>query len=80
MRLRQLRKQHGLTQTQVGAVIGKSAPTLYRLETGREPITLPDLRKLAAFFGVSVAEMIEESSVDLAPIPPRPNGQERDHA
>ena len=80
MRLRQLRKQHGMTQTQVGAVIGKSAPTLYRLETGREPITLRDLRTLAAFFGVSVAEMIEEPCDDLNPRPASSNGQEPDHA
>lgn len=80
MRLRQLRKQHRLTQTQVGAVIGKSAPTLYRLETGREPITLPDLRKLAAFFGVSVAELIEDPCGDFDHLPATPNGQEHPHA
>ena len=74
MRLRQLRKQHGLTQTQVGEIIGKSAPTIYRLETGREPITLPDLRKLAEFFGISVAALIEE------PLETPSNGQGASHA
>lgn len=67
MRLREFRQARGLTQTEVGAVIGKSAPTVYRLEMGLKPIRLPELRKLAAFFGVSVAELIDDQ--------PR-NGQE----
>jgi transcriptional regulator with XRE-family HTH domain len=69
MRLRELRRQHGLTQTQVGAVIGKSAPTIYRLETGLASITLADLRKLAAFFGVSVADLIADPRPDFDKAP-----------
>jgi transcriptional regulator with XRE-family HTH domain len=75
MRLRELRRKHKLTQTQLGAVIGKSAPTLYRLETGQSPLTLPDLRKLAAFFGISVAELIDEAEHE-----PSVNGHGVPHA
>lgn len=59
MRLRELRLARKLTQTQVGAVLGKSAPTVYRLETGLSPILLTDAQKLAAFFGMSLQELID---------------------
>ena len=80
MRLRQIRKERGLTQTQLGEVIGNSAPTIYRLETGREPIRLSDLRTLAAFFGVSVAVLIEDETLETAPVSAPTNGQEPPHA
>lgn len=80
MRLRQMRKARGLTQAQLGEVIGKSAPTIYRLESDLEPITLPDLRKLAAFFGVSVAVLIEDEALETPPVPAPTNGQEESHA
>ena len=80
MRLRQMRKERGLTQAQLGEVIGKSAPTIYRLETGLEAITLPDLRKLAAFFGVSVAVLIEDEALETAPVPAPTNGKDHPHA
>jgi transcriptional regulator with XRE-family HTH domain len=68
MRLRELRLERHLTQSQVGAVIGKSAPTVYRLETGLSPILLTDVQKLAAFFGSSLQELIGD--------PATTNGQE----
>jgi transcriptional regulator with XRE-family HTH domain len=59
MRLRELRLERKLTQTQVGAVLGKSAPTVYRLENGLSPLLLTDAQKLAAFFGLSIQEFLE---------------------
>ena len=59
MRLRELRLAQKLTQTEVGAVLGKSAPTIYRLETGRSPIRLMDAQTLATFFGMSIQEFLE---------------------
>lgn len=75
MRLRELRRKHKLTQTQLGAVIGKSAPTLHRLETGQSPLTLPTLRKLATFFGITIAELIDDEHRETSA-----NGQEHPHA
>lgn len=67
MRLKEFRQARKLTQAEIGIVIGKSAPTIHRLETGLEPIRLPDLRKLAAFFEISVAELIDEDIVAEEP-------------
>jgi transcriptional regulator with XRE-family HTH domain len=72
MRLRELRLERRLTQSQVGAVIGKSAPTVYRLETGLSPILLTDVLKLATFFGISIQELIGD--------PATTNGKEHSHA
>ena len=63
MRLRTLRHEHGLTQTQVGAAIGKSAPTVYRIEMGLSSVLLSDLKKLAALYAVPVQELLEDMHV-----------------
>lgn len=60
MRLRELRQARGLTQTEVGAVIGKSAPTIYRIENGLSSVLLSDLHKLAVFYGVPVQELLDD--------------------
>lgn len=73
MRLRELRHEHGLTQKQAGAVIGKSAPTIHRIEMGHSSILLSDLQKFAAFYGVSVQELIDERETD-APVRCTANG------
>ena len=65
MRLRALRQEHGLTQTQVGAVIGKRAPTVYRIEMGLSTVLLSDLKKLAALYGVPVQELVDDRHVRL---------------
>ena len=80
MRLRELRLARKLTQTQVGAVLGKSAPTVYRLETGRSPILLADAQKLATFFGMSLQELIDapeppHNGAAAIPLPPRRRGR-----
>ena len=79
MRLRELRLARKLTQTQVGAVLGKSAPTVFRLETGLSPILLTDAQTLAAFFGMSLQEFLEGPAPTnghvATPRPPRRRGR-----
>lgn len=65
MRLRTLRHEHGLTQTQVGAVLGKSAPTVYRIEMGLSSVLLSDLKKLAALYAVPLQELLDDMTVRI---------------
>ena len=55
-RLKALRLQKGLTLEEVGKVLGIVRQTYYRYETGDvSHIPLPNVEKLAVFFGVTPA-------------------------
>ena len=54
-RLRQLRENRGLTQKEVGHIIGVSADAVRLYEKGRRRIGLIDLQKLADHFAVPLA-------------------------
>lgn len=53
-RLKMLRTQRGLTQTQVGDVIGVSCVTIARYEAGDREPSNAKIKALADFFGVTV--------------------------
>ena len=53
-RLKELRNQRGLTQTQIGELIGVSCVTIARYEAGEREPSNAKITKLADFFGVSV--------------------------
>ncbi len=59
MRLKQLRKQRGLTQAQLAKKMGLSHGYLARLEIGMHDPPLSTLAKLAKALKVSVAELVE---------------------
>ncbi len=48
------RKQAGLTQGQVAAIMELSRPSISEMEAGRRNVTAPELAKLAEIYGVSV--------------------------
>ncbi len=52
-RLRDLREDRDLTQSQVGAVINKSQQGYSHIESGRAELKIEDLAKLCRFYGVS---------------------------
>lgn len=52
--LRALRKERGLTLKQIGAEIGVSESTVSLYEVGKREPDLTTVRKLAAFYGVSI--------------------------
>ena len=58
MRLKQLRKQRGLTQAQLAKKMGLSHGYLARLEIGMHDPPLSTLAKLAKALRVSVAELV----------------------
>lgn len=53
-RLKELRLQHGMTQTQVGDVIGVSCVTIGRYEAGEREPSNAKISALADYFGVSI--------------------------
>jgi transcriptional regulator with XRE-family HTH domain len=59
--LRDLRARAGLTQRQLAAELGIASRTILRWEAGDQTPNLTDLRRLAARFGVSVAELVGEA-------------------
>lgn len=70
--LSHLRILSGLTQKQLGVQLGVTDRTVLRWENGQSDPVLADLRKIAVFFGVSVAYLIGESN-DSGQRPPRPS-------
>lgn len=53
-RLRELRKDHGLTQEQMGAIIGVHKGTISYYEKGRNRPSMEDLSKFADHFNISL--------------------------
>ena len=53
-KLKTLRKAKGLTQEQLAEAIGTTRATIAGYETGRRNPRLPDLQKIAEFFGVGL--------------------------
>lgn len=70
MRLRQLRKQEGLTQAQVAESMGVSAWTVSMWEKGPRKPEFETLDRLADFFHVKMAYLLGESDDDTAPAEP----------
>lgn len=65
-RIANLRKQRGLTQSDLAAALGLDQTAVASYEVGRRRVPLSLLPKLAQALGVSAAEIIEE---------PTPNGK-----
>ena len=57
---RYLRKQRGMTQTELGNAIGRAKTTIATYEQGRSVPHNEDLRALANFFHVSVDRLMNE--------------------
>jgi transcriptional regulator with XRE-family HTH domain len=74
-RLRELRKQRGLTLQQVGERASIDVSTLSRLESGKRRLALDHIPGLAAALGVSTDELLGSS----APEDPRVRSVPRSH-
>ena len=62
MRLRDLREDHDLTQTQVAKMLGMSQTGYSKYETGENDVPTAVLIKLANFYGVSVDYLLGQTS------------------
>jgi transcriptional regulator with XRE-family HTH domain len=58
-RIKDLRKQKKLNQTELGEIIGVSLNTLYSIETGKSDISSEALLKLSDFFEVSTDYLLK---------------------
>ena len=56
-RIRELRKQHGLSQDQVAVELKVSRPTYIAIEQGEKELTLSQLKSLVALYGIRPEEI-----------------------
>ncbi len=63
-RVRDIRKECGLTQEQLAEQVGLSRPAIANIEVGRQRIYLHDLDRMAEIFRVPLSEMIGEPSAN----------------
>ncbi len=68
--LKEIRKRHGMTQTELANLLGKQKSTVSNYETGYAPPTYEVLQKLAEIFNVSIDDLtkppapLKENSID----------------
>lgn len=75
-RLKMLRKEKGITQENLSAMIGISQVTVSEYENGRNFPSADNLIKLADFFGVSTDYLLERSDIKGVLKPGKYNGEE----
>ena len=59
-RLESLRREKGISQTEIAEACGVSVTTFRRWEWGTQEPRLSELKKLAAALGMTTAELLEE--------------------
>jgi transcriptional regulator with XRE-family HTH domain len=62
--LQEARTSRGLTQADVAPQLGVSRATVAQIETGRRSLKAEDLRRLAAFYGCSLSELLPPATDD----------------
>lgn len=62
LRIRQLRKERALTQSELAMRVGIQQSDLCRMETGEYKVALETLFKILAVFQMNVAEFFEEAT------------------
>ena len=63
-KIRQLRKTHNLTQTELSSRIGIQQSDLSRMEKGEYRVSLDNLFKILGEFGVSIGEFFDEIALE----------------
>lgn len=66
-RIRELRKQKGITMKQLGLLFGFGEATISQYETGKRQPNYETLQKLSKFFGVSVGYLIGAEEKEAPP-------------
>lgn len=69
LKLRELRKNNGLTMKELGAEIGVAESTISQYETGKRQPDYETLLKIGEFFGVSVDYLLTGEEEKRAPTP-----------
>ncbi|MCI1982333.1 MAG: helix-turn-helix transcriptional regulator [Oscillospiraceae bacterium] len=63
-RIPELRKQNGITQEELARSVGVSRQTIISIENGRYTASLVLAWKIARYFGLSIEEIFDFSSVE----------------
>lgn len=66
-RLQAARKQAGLTQGQVAAMLGLKRPTISEIEAGRRKVSAEDIAEFSKIYGVSVAWLTAQDNETINP-------------
>lgn len=61
-KIRQLRKDHGLTQSELARRIGVQQSDLCRMENGEYKVSLDTLFKILGVFGLDIGEFFKEQN------------------
>jgi transcriptional regulator with XRE-family HTH domain len=64
MRVAQIRKAKGLSQSELASMIGVEQPTISRIEKGSDGVTLRLLNQVAEALGVETASLFIDSRVE----------------
>ena len=72
-KIRQLRKQRSLTQSELAQRIGVQQSDLCRMENGEYKVSLETLFKILSVFGMDIGEFFREEFP-----PPKPTDHDRD--
>ena len=62
-RIKELRKEKGLTQTEFGQIFNMKQNAVTNIETGKQTIYFEDLLSIANYFGVTTDYLIKENAV-----------------
>lgn len=74
--IQEQRKKHNLTQDFVASKIGVSRPTYVQIEKGERDLTIPEAKKLAGLFGITLDQFLASENT-VADIKLEPEKQEK---
>jgi putative transcriptional regulator len=63
-RIAELRKQHKLSQEELGLIVGVTRQTITSLETGKYAASLVLAYKIAKYFGLAIEDVFDFSEVE----------------
>lgn len=72
-RLKSLRTERNLTQSQLAEALGMAQPTIYKYEKGIRKIPMSVLEKFASFFKMSISELVEQEIDNVKDVDGEPN-------
>src|SRR3989344_2078768 len=61
-RIARLRKERGFSQEYMASALNVSRPTYIQIEKGQRDLTIPEARKLASIFSLSLEDLIAKST------------------
>ena len=63
-KIRELRKQHKLSQEELAEAVGTTRQTITSIEVGKYTASLPLAYKIAHYFGLTIEEVFDFSDID----------------